>query len=187
LLLALVIVIFQLGEPSASDRPVRAVALEPPKVEPPPARVAATAEATPSRSARGEASPAKPSDAARLTTRLTDERYEPEAPAARAVSPRQAVSSGIPSSEPAEEVESILALLLEGDDPDARDEGVYRLSELDPREVGPELVRQLNARRMGTRRDPRLRDAWQRAREVLCDGAARDPEAGPPPIVLGCG
>jgi hypothetical protein len=86
----------------------------------------------------------------------------------------------------AAEVKRAVDELLAEDVGGRHEDALYRLVELGPGVAGPELVRELNARRRGTRTPAQLRSVWKRARTALCDSALRDPGAGPPPIALAC-
>jgi hypothetical protein len=91
-----------------------------------------------------------------------------------------------PPSEVESRVERALDDLLGEDHAGVHEDALARLVELGPRLAGPELARQINARRRGVRTHPKLRTLWRRVRKALCDSAARDPSAGPPPAELSC-
>lgn len=71
--------------------------------------------------------------------------------------------------------------LLGEEDARIQEDALASLVELGPRLAGPELVRQLNARRRGVRANSELRALWRRVRRVLCDAAAWDPGTEPLP------
>jgi hypothetical protein len=97
---------------------------------------------------------------------------------------RPAEREGAPSADVAALVEGAIEDLLREDSHGVHQDAIERLVGLGPELAGPELFRQINARRKGVRRSAALRTIWIRARGALCEEVARDPEAnGPPELV----
>jgi hypothetical protein len=91
----------------------------------------------------------------------------------------------VPTREVVARVGEIIDDLLGEDDYGIHRTAIERLVELGPELAGPELLRQINSRRHGTRMSADLREVWIRARGALCEEAAREPRIDSPPE-LGC-